>query len=143
MAIYVIIITTGMLLVYHDYYYDILETKFTFYCVCTIAMFVLTGCYLFLTAHPWTAIKTWKGKKFFQIISPVLGADHYFINHFITCQKSSVYRQPGTFYRLFPASFVCSVLFLHYTVLPVERMAYGSVSDSGAVDVPFWDYRFF
>ena len=59
-----------MLLVYHDYYYDILETKFTFYCVCTIAMFVLTGCYLFLTAHPWTAIKTWKGKKFFQIISP-------------------------------------------------------------------------
>ena len=70
MAVYVIIITGGMLLVYHDYYYDILETKFTYYCVCTAAMLIVTGCYLFLTAHPLASIKSWQEKKFFQIISP-------------------------------------------------------------------------
>lgn len=71
MAVYVMAATAGMLLVYHDFYYDILETKCVFYCVCTIAAAILTGTWLFLTAHPIEAVKGWRGKGLFEIISPM------------------------------------------------------------------------
>ncbi len=69
MAAYVIITLSGMLLVFHDFYYDILETKRTFYTTCTTAMLVLTGVYMFLMADPMKAIKENKGKKLLDIIS--------------------------------------------------------------------------
>ncbi len=71
LAVYVVAATAGMLLVYHDYYYDILETKCIYYCACTILMLILTSAWLFLTAHPVEAVKGWKGKGVFDIISPV------------------------------------------------------------------------
>ena len=71
MALYVVAATAGMLLVYHDFYYDILETKCIYYCVCTIFMVVLAGIWLFLTAHPVEAVKGWKGKGVFEILSPI------------------------------------------------------------------------
>ncbi|MCI8518536.1 MAG: O-antigen ligase family protein [Hungatella sp.] len=70
MASYVIIMMAGMLLVYDDYYYNILETKYTYYCTCTVVMLVLVGIYLFLTAQPIKALRAQKGKKMFQILSP-------------------------------------------------------------------------
>ena len=51
LAVYVVAVTAGMLLVYHDFYYDILEAKCIYYCVCTAAVLVLTGSWLFLTGH--------------------------------------------------------------------------------------------
>ena len=68
MAAYVIITLSGMLLVFHDFYYDILETKRTFYTTCTTVMLVLTGVYMFLMADPMKAIKENKGKKLLDII---------------------------------------------------------------------------
>lgn len=70
MAAYVIITLSGMLLVFHDFYYDILETKRTYYTTCTVTMLVLTGIYLFLMADPAKAMRDNKGKKLLQIISP-------------------------------------------------------------------------
>lgn len=70
MTAYVIAATAGMLLIYHDFYYDILETKFTFYCICTIVMLIFIGGWLFLTAHPVEALKKRRGKKLFEVISP-------------------------------------------------------------------------
>lgn len=70
-AIYVMAVTAGMLLIYNDFYYDILETKWAYYCICTFLMILLTGAWLFLTAHPIEAVKAWKGRGLFDIISPV------------------------------------------------------------------------
>lgn len=69
MAAYVIITLCGMLLVFHDFYYDILETKRTYYTTCTVVMLVLTGIYMFLMADPVKAMKNNKGKKLLEIIS--------------------------------------------------------------------------
>ena len=50
-TIYVIAILTGMLLIYQDFYFNILETKFTYYCICTILMLLLIGGYWLLTGQ--------------------------------------------------------------------------------------------
>lgn len=71
MAVYIVVVLSGMILVYHDYYYDILETKLSWYKTCTIIMLVLVGLYLFLMSHPIEAIQANKGKKLLEIISPV------------------------------------------------------------------------
>lgn len=52
MTIYVIVVLSGMLLVYHDFYYDILETKYTFYSVCTIIMLISVIVGLYFIAQP-------------------------------------------------------------------------------------------
>lgn len=70
MTIYVAAVLAGMILVYHDYYYDILETKAAYYYICTLAMLALTGGWLFLTAHPVEALRNNRGKKLFDILSP-------------------------------------------------------------------------
>jgi len=61
LAVYVVAVTAGMLLVYHDFYYDILETKCIYYCICTGIVLLLTAVWLFLTAD----------RAFFHLISPV------------------------------------------------------------------------
>ncbi len=71
MAVYIVVVLSGMILVYHDYYYDILETKLSWYKTCTIIMLVLVGLYLFLMSHPIEAIQANKGKKLLEIISPI------------------------------------------------------------------------
>lgn len=71
MAVYIVVVLSGMILIYHDYYYDILETKLSWYKTCTIIMLVLVGLYLFLMSHPIEAIRANKGKKLLEIISPV------------------------------------------------------------------------
>lgn len=71
MAIYIVVVLSGMILVYHDYYYDILEAKLGWYRTCTIVMLVLIGGYLFLMSHPLETMKANKGKKLFEIISPM------------------------------------------------------------------------
>lgn len=70
LSLYILAVLPGMLLVYHDFYYDILESKFTYYCICTGIMLILTGGYLFLISHPIKAMREAKGKKLFEIISP-------------------------------------------------------------------------
>lgn len=70
MTIYVTAVLAGMILVYHDFYYDILETKAAYYYICTLTMLALTGGWLFLTAHPVEAVRKNRGKKLFDIISP-------------------------------------------------------------------------
>ena len=49
---YVVAVTAGMLLVYHDFYYDILETKCIYYCICTVLAILGTGGWLFLAGRP-------------------------------------------------------------------------------------------
>lgn len=48
MAIYMVIMMPGMLLVYQDFYFNILETKFIYYAVCTITMVMTVLGYLLL-----------------------------------------------------------------------------------------------
>ena len=69
MTIYVTAVLAGMILVYHDFYYDILETKAAYYYICTLTMLALTGGWLFLTAHPVEAMRNNRGKKLFDILS--------------------------------------------------------------------------
>ncbi len=52
LAVYVVAVTAGMLLVYHDFYYDILETKCIYYCICTVLAILGTGGWLFLAGRP-------------------------------------------------------------------------------------------
>lgn len=43
MTVYVIAVLTGMLLIYQDFYFNILETKYAYYCICTVLMLAFTG----------------------------------------------------------------------------------------------------
>jgi hypothetical protein len=51
MGIYVISVGIGVPLVFWNKYFDILVTKYYYYCACTIVMFVFLGIYLFLRWH--------------------------------------------------------------------------------------------
>ena len=42
-AFFVIAILAGMLLVYQDYYFNILEIKYYYYCLCAVGMIALAG----------------------------------------------------------------------------------------------------
>ncbi len=64
-SISVVIILVGMQLYYHDYYYDILITKYRFYCVCAIGYVVLCLCGVLVTQRKQLA--GLKGKKFQEI----------------------------------------------------------------------------
>ena len=70
MASYIIIMMSGMLLIYYDFYYNILETKYKYYTTCTAVMIGVTCIYLFFMSHPLQAIKDNKGKKLLEIVSP-------------------------------------------------------------------------
>ncbi len=70
MASYIIIMMSGMLLIYDDFYYNILETKYKYYTTCTAVMIGVTCIYLFFMSHPLQAIKDNKGKKLLEIVSP-------------------------------------------------------------------------
>lgn len=45
MDIYVILLLTGQMLVYDDFYYNMLETKYRYFYICTIGMLLLVGIY--------------------------------------------------------------------------------------------------
>lgn len=94
MSAYVIAVLAGMLLVYHDFYYDILETKAIYYCGCTLLMLFLTGSWLFLTAHPVEALKNFKGKGLFDILS---GADLAVLFWGVFVVLSTVFSPAGRF----------------------------------------------
>lgn len=68
-AIYIMVMMSGMLLVYDDFYYNILETKYTYYTTCTAFLIGATCIYLFFTSHPLQALKDSKGKKLWEIVS--------------------------------------------------------------------------
>lgn len=62
MTVYVIAVLTGMLLIYQDFYFNILETKYTYYCICTIPILLFIIGYLLIKGQ---------FKAVFKCLSPV------------------------------------------------------------------------
>ena len=48
-ALYVILILAVHPIIYQDYYFNILNVKYLFYCACTIGMLILLGGYFIFT----------------------------------------------------------------------------------------------
>lgn len=60
-ALYVILILAVHPIIYQDYYFNILNVKYLFYCACTIGMLILLGGGLLITAP---SERPWKNFKF-------------------------------------------------------------------------------
>lgn len=68
-AFFVIAILAGMLLVYQDYYFNILEIKYYYYCLCAVGMIALAGGYLLISGRFREIWRGMKGKKLLEIFS--------------------------------------------------------------------------
>ncbi len=78
--IYVLLILVGQMLVYDDFYFNILQAKYHYYCACTLGLLVIFALYGLVKLQPlkiaqwhkiWPPkIKAWlKGKRFWNIFS--------------------------------------------------------------------------
>jgi len=68
-AMHVIAVLMGLPIVYRDYYYDILEIKYYYYCGCAILLLVGILGYVLLTIHPKKKLEKLKGKKLLDIFT--------------------------------------------------------------------------
>ncbi len=70
MDIFVVAVMGVHWLVFHDYYFDILPTKYRFFCACSITLFAVFVLYGLLTLQPRKLLESLKGRKLSQLLSP-------------------------------------------------------------------------
>ncbi len=67
LGLFVAAVLIGLPIVYDNYYFNILDTKYYYYCGCVITMLVLLAVYAFFTAKPKTVLGSYKGKRLFEL----------------------------------------------------------------------------
>ncbi len=68
-ALHVILVLGGLPIIYDDYYFNILETKYYYYCGCVILMLAGILGYMLLNIRFLDKLKKWKGKNFLKSLS--------------------------------------------------------------------------
>lgn len=68
-ALHVIAVLVGLPIVYKNYYYDILEIKYYYYCGCAILLLAGILGYILLTVRPKVELEKLKGKKVLEIFT--------------------------------------------------------------------------
>ena len=68
-ALHVIAVLAGLPIVYKNFYYDILEIKYYYYCGCALVLLAGILGYLLLTVRPKKELEKLKGKKLLEIFT--------------------------------------------------------------------------